>query len=330
MFTSSSLLEVAPCPLPLLKARSIAHPERDVARGTLIRVRRGVYAPAERWRDLAPWDRYLARVHAVRLTHPDAVFSHESAAALLGGPVIGDPQVVHVLVGTADTSRFGGGVRTHRSGTDRDILVADGFAITSLADTAIDLARYRHSSLGLAMGDFALRSDAALSQEELLGRNAERLSGRGRGSARWALSRATPVAETVLESISRAVIEWLGFPEPDLQVVFRSGSGVEDRADFHWPALGVIGEADGDVKYDGRYGNPVDIFRRQGHRDQRLLESVAATAHWGWVDVAAVAPLRATLRSVGLRPIAPESTAELVAVRRLLFRENATGRREHG
>lgn len=330
MFTSSSTLAVAPSPLPLLKARSVPHPERDVARGSLVRLRRGVYAPAERWRDLAPWDRYLARVHAVRLTHPDTVFSHESAAALLGGPVFGDPQVVHVLVGPGDTSRFGGGVRTHRSGTDRDILVADGFAITSLADTVVDLARYRHSSLGLAMSDYALRSDAGLSQDELLGRNAARISGRGRGAARWALSRATPVAETVLESVSRAVIEWLGFPEPDLQVVFRSGSGVEDRADIHWPALGVIGEADGDVKYDGRYGDPVEIFRRQGHRDQRLLESIAAAAHWGWSDVTAVAPLRATLRSVGLRPIAPENTAELVAVRRILFRENATGRREHG
>ncbi|WJL95954.1 hypothetical protein QSU92_01690 [Microbacterium sp. ET2] len=330
MFTSASTLGIAPNPLPLLRARSVPHPEREVARGALVRLRRGVYAPAERWRDLAPWDRYLARVHAVNLTHPDTVFSHESAAALLGGPVFGDPQVVHVLVGPADTSRFGGGVRTHRSGSDRDILVTDGFAITSLADTAVDLSRYRHSSLGLAMSDYALRSDAGLSREELLGRNAERISGRGRGAARWALSRATPVAETVLESVSRAVIEWLGFPDPDLQVVFRSGSGVEDRADFHWPTLGVIGEADGDVKYDGRYGNPVEIFRRQGHRDQRLLESIAATAHWGWSDVAAVAPLRATLRSVGLRPIASENTAELVAVRRILFRENATGRRENG
>jgi hypothetical protein len=227
MLTTTLSLALAPSPLPLLEARRVPHPERELARGALVRVRRGIYASATRWRDLPPWERYLARVHAVVLTHPDAVFSHESASALLGGPVLGDPETVHDLERDVDTSRYGGGIRTHRSSTDRDIVEVGGVALTSMTDTAIDLARHRHAALGLAMADFALRTQAGLSSAEMLGRNEVRASSRGRAAARWALSRGTPIAETVLESVSRAVIEWLGFPAPDLQVAFHSRSGIK-------------------------------------------------------------------------------------------------------
>jgi hypothetical protein len=38
--------------------------------------------------------------------------------------------------------------------------------------------------------------------------------------------------------------------------------------------------------------------------------------HWGWHEVTQVAPLRSQLVGLGLRPIAPENTAQLHSLRR--------------
>jgi hypothetical protein len=121
-----------------------------------------------------------------------------------------------------------------------------------------------------------------------------------------------------LESISRAVIEWLGFAEPELQVTFRARTGEEDRADFAWRAARLLGEADGDLKYDGRFGSPSVVLRRQSARDNRLREHVRAIAHWGWTDATAVAPLRGILNGAGLRQTGPEDPAQLTSLTRIL------------
>ena len=311
---------VRPSPIPLMRWTDTPHPERGVAKGVLVKVRHGVYASALLWKALAPWDRYLARVHAVALVHPGAVFCCESAAALLGMPVFGDPVAVHVLVDRSGTARLDAGVRSHRAGHDRTILESSGIALTSPADTAIDLARHRHAAVGRSVADAALRIDPALNRDDLVTGNEARTSSRGRNIARWSLSRSTASAETALESVSLCVIEWLGFPEPELQIRFPSDSGTVDRADTLWSSLGIIGEADGDVKYDGRFGDAATVLRRQHLRDRRLRShaDVNVVVHWGWSDVTSVTPLQRILLSAGLRPIAPEQSLPLYSVRREL------------
>jgi hypothetical protein len=64
---------------------------------SLTRVHSRVYAKKAEWDALAPWDRYLARVHAVRLIRPGSVFCLESSAALLGLPIFGEPRYVHLF-----------------------------------------------------------------------------------------------------------------------------------------------------------------------------------------------------------------------------------------
>jgi len=317
---------VEPSPLPLLGFADVPHPERAVARGELVRIRHGVYAPAREWRELAPWNRYLARVHANALIHPDAVFSHESAAALQGMPIFGDPVTVHTLVPSRGPSRLMAGVRTHTTVGDRDIVEVSGLAMTSRADTAVDLARHRHHAIGRAAASSTLRMDASLTAEILMAINESRSSRRGRNIARWSLARATSKTESTLEDVSLAVIEWLGFPTPQLQVTFSSASGEEDRADFLWQEADLIGECDGDVKYDGRFGDARSILRKQGERDTRLRSHVRAIVHWGWAEATTFAPLRGILTGAGLRPVAPEDSAELFSLRRLLApRRSAPG-----
>jgi hypothetical protein len=318
MLLLNSALTITPPPIALLRWSDLPHPERAVRRGHLVRVRQGVYASAVAWNALPPWERYLARVHAVALLHPDAVFCLESAEALIGMPVFGDPVVVHVLVPAQATSRAVAGVRMHRSSLERSVIRVAGITVTAPGDTAVDLARHRHNAIGLAAADAALRLATPLTRDELVAINESRVSSRGRNVARWPLARATALAETPLESISRAVIEWLGFAEPELQVTFRARTGEEDRADFAWRAARLLGEADGDLKYDGRFGSPSVVLRRQSARDNRLREHVRAIAHWGWTDATAVAPLRGILNGAGLRQTGPEDPAQLTSLTRIL------------
>jgi len=303
---------VAP-PLPLIRSSDVAHAERQIALGQLVRVRRGVLAPASLWSALKPWERYLARVYAVEMMYSGIVFCHESATAFLGLPIFGEPPEVHVLDTPGATARLSGGIRIHTTAGDRTIVDIGGIFVTSAADTAIDVARSRHAAVSLAVVDAALRADSHLTVEALVAANESRLSSRGRRLARWSLHRATPLAETALESVSRAAIEWLGFAEPELQREFRT-DGTVDRCDMWWPEARVVGEADGGVKYDGSLQPSADAIRKEKYRDRRLRHHASAIGHWGWADVARVSPLRETLHHAGLRPIGPESSRELYAL----------------
>ncbi len=128
----------------------------------------------------------------------------------------------------------------------------------------------------------------------------------------WALTRASALPESPLESVDRAVIEWLGFPDPHLQVWIGA-----DRVDKWWPEFGIAGEGDGDMKYDGTLGDTRAALRRRHERDARLFgHGVNAVPHWGWAETVAAEPLAAILRSAGLPLIGPRDTARLHSLRR--------------
>jgi hypothetical protein len=176
-------------PVPLIPVGAVAHSGRAIEGGALHRVTRGIYAPRDRWRTLAPWERYRARVHAASMRHPDATYALESAAALHGLPLFGEPSEVHVLGGDDTRSRMSGGVRVHTTSEPRELVRAEGVPATSLTDTVVDLARARHHAVGLAVADAALRLDPTLRVEHLVACNESRASSRGRRHARWAHAR---------------------------------------------------------------------------------------------------------------------------------------------
>ncbi|TQJ31733.1 hypothetical protein [Microbacterium sp. SLBN-146] len=309
---------LARAPLALHHAAGLSHPVRGVARGELIRVREGIYADATEWSALRGWERYLARVHAVAMQRPDAVFCLESACALLGLPVFRDPTTVHVLGGPNSTARDVAGVRMHSGSGDRHLIELETVGVTSPADTAVDVARHRHPAVALAVADAALRTDPSLTAGLLAGVNELRVSSRGRDRARDPLSSADGSAESPLESVSRIAIRWLGFPAPELQKEFSRGPEADDRGDFWWPDWSLLGEADGDIKYDGSFGDPARALRARRERDIRLETHVRAVTHWGWLEATTFAPLRNRLLAHGLPLVSREDTAALLSMRRLL------------
>lgn len=294
---------VAPCPIELL-ARAQDPVALDVAlrSGDLHRVMPGVYASAAAWSELPPWDRYLARVHAVRARRPETVFLLESAAALLSLPVLGAPRRVHVLAHTTSASRTTGAVQAHY--VTHPLAVEDSEAIshTSSLDTAVDIARSRHPVYALAILDHLARC-FGLTPAKVEHANDGRPSPRGRAAAAWAIDRMSPVPESVLESVSLALIDWLGFARPDLQVEFDLGRLGTARVDMFWPDSGVIGEADGAAKYRVAEQSPGAAVLAEKQREDALRRLAPGFARWGWEDCRHPERLERTLLSAGVRRV---------------------------
>lgn len=306
-------LDVNPSPVPLLPRDGNPHLDRAARAGELIRVARGIYAPAAAWAGLAPWQRYLARVHAAALDYPDAIFVRESAAALRGLPVFGEPAYVHLVAAGGTTTRSIGHVRIHGAERIPQYERIGAMLVASLAEIAADAARLQHPAVALSVAGAALRMNPSLTRGEMQALSETHPSSRGRRRARWVFGRASGVPESPLENVSIAAIEWLGFPAPDLQVWVRgSQPGEDDRLDFCWPAWGIGGEADGNIKYSGEMGDARLALRNRGARDARLMRrGIPIVRHWSWDDVADPELLRTILLSAGLPIVRPREGAPL-------------------
>ncbi len=103
-----------------------------------------------------------------------------------------------------------------------------------------------------------------------------------------------------------------GLPEPELQIWFGSPAGGGDRVDLWWPQLRIAGEADGLLKYDGRFGDPRVAMKKREDRDRRLRAAGArAVLHWGWDDLTDPNSLIRMLSGAGLPVVASPDTANL-------------------
>lgn len=298
--------------------------DRDRA---LHRIRPGAYVPVDRWLALAPWDRYLLRVEAVARTWTAPVFCLESAAVLSRTlPLFGEPRDIHLL--SADGSSWReGDVVVHGSRDERRLVTIDGVTSTSLVDTAVDLCRVLPPAFALAVADAALRAHPDGARLDLAAFARAQENRRGVRRLDWVQQRVRPEAESPGESVSRAVIEWLGHEEPELQREFFH-EGARDRVDFYWRRGRRIGESDGYGKYDA--DDPAGMkahFVREKLREDRLRRHEGGFIRWDWADAIRADPLDAKLRAAGLSPVRPRSSALLST---LSHNPRALPRRDQG
>lgn len=301
---------IAPCPVRLHVASDAAPTARPRDDRALVRVRHGIWTDAAAWRTLAPWERYLARVHAVALRRPDAVFCRESAAALWGQPTFGEPRDIHLFDSRATRSHRVGDVVRHAALAPPRIVDADGFLLTAPADTAVALARALPPAWGVAAVDATIsgRQLGLCEIAELWNVLSFQADRRHRRRCVWALDHADPRSESVGESVSRAVISWLGFEKPELQHPFHF-EGHDDRCDFFWPRCGVVGESDG----YGKYRTAADLVAEK-RREDRLRRHLRGFARWDWNDAMRADPLRRALEASGVRRIHPPQPAMLATL----------------
>lgn len=264
---------------------------RAVRRGDLVRVTAGAYLDSMTWQNLDPIERHRERVLATAerlLTSP--VFSYFAAAALWGIRILGDwPELVDVTLERASGGRSDGLLRRHCTGLETtDVVMLDGLAVTSPAQTVVDLARTLPFGAAVVAMDSALhlrRIPAPLTTAGDVARAVENSLGRhGCRKAVAVAEFATGLSDSVEESHSRVHIHMLGFPKPELQREFTLSNGRKAKPDFYWPSQRHIGECDGRSKYSDptflRGRTPQQALLDEKERENELRRQVRAFSRW--------------------------------------------------
>lgn len=260
-FTTAEAMQLGMTPSALKHA---------VRSGTLLSPRRGTYLRA----DAAP---ELAAVAAHKVI-VKSVISVGSAVLLYGLPLLGVEPAEPVLTLPPGLGGDHPGVQVYRARLRRRDVVRLGDAlVTSVARTCIDFARHEPLDHAVAVIDAALhrRLTTRAELEDVL-RFCWNWPGIRR--AQHAVALADGRAESPLESISRLVIARLGLPAPEPQTWIYDERGVlVGRSDFYWDELGVIGEADGRLKYREDDAFPKEKVRQEEFEDLNLV-----VVRWGW------------------------------------------------
>ncbi len=268
-----------------------------VRSGTLVRMRRGVYAIGP---DAAA-DAPLMSASAAALILPGAAVSHATAALVHGNPVpLGFAATAHVTQPGARV-RSVGNVRVHRADLPEGHTAMQGhLLVTSPARTALDIARTASLPQALICIDAVMRSRVigstpphlnprlavrdprmrASAREELESLLADMQRWPGISVARRAVSLGDPAAESPLESESRGVFAESLLPLPECGVPVEGADGQVYWVDMLWREQRVIGECDGAMKY----ADPQALYREK-LRQEALERAGWRVIRWGYADL---------------------------------------------
>ena len=261
------------------------------------------------WSSATPRARYILGLRAAEhAASCPLVFSHLSAAAIWGLPVLGlwQSASVHVVMGISSGGRSSRGISRH--GVAMELVVThlvDGLIVTSVERTLIDLATTTSFASAVMSFDFALGGRDPLTTKQRIRTEMERLAlRRGRRRVEHVLDFAVQNSGSPGESLSRARFFELGFPAPKLQVEFVHHTGITDRVDFDWEEFEHIGEFDGLGKYrDPRLMSglaPEEVVIREKRREDRLRSKRPHFSRWEWADALEAHRLAAILAEAGL------------------------------
>jgi len=288
---------------------------RAAAAGDEVRVARGVYASAGVWAAASEQSRHALRARAIAETRgfKGAVLSHWSAAAVHGLPLAGSwPQQVHLTVGRTQGGRSKAAVVKHALALQpEDHVSIDGLLVTSLARTVLDIASVATFEQSVIMADAALLvprtrgASGKTTPDELMLAWERALPFRAHKRTRRVIDFSDAGAESPIESRSRVTMARIGCPAPRLQTAFFDRDGFIGRVDFDWPEQGVVGEADGDLKYlDEQYRSgrtPGQVHLDEKKREDRIRALPRGFARWGWAEAGDEVALRRRLTDAGLR-----------------------------
>lgn len=287
--------------------------------GALRRLRSGVFIENEPGIKPGSDDAYRFQVHAAaQVLRTPPQFSHDSAAVLWALPTLGRwSRDVHVLSPRASGGRSHSSIRRHCVGEEGIETEIEGLRVTSLARTLVDVSCTSRFVRAVGMLDHALRQPqkgefreqlgvSALTKAELVDLVASLVPYSGSAKALKAIDFADGEAGSLLESLSRVQFMLLGIPAPQLQVPFYDDEGFIGNADFYWPELGLIGESDGDFKYDGTKSpsglSAEEVKKAEKAREDRMRRLVKGFVRWDWGIAYDRMRLAAWVRPFGLVP----------------------------
>ncbi|MCU1480148.1 MAG: hypothetical protein JWQ19_934 [Subtercola sp.] len=284
---------------------------REVGRGTLLRLRRGVYADQTLARALGRRERYLLSIEAAVLTRRRRpVVGFDSAAAVWGCDRWGGwPSEVHLIVGPSETQSRTESVRSHRYRLEPgDVVEVNGMLVTSYARTLIDLARTSSRNQSLLALDEALsirRRDnrRVLTRAALLDELRNSSTSRGQARARDVIDFADGASANGGESYSRLLLRQFGFEPPQLQTRHANPHGGSYFTDFEWSDRRLVAEFDGHSKYlKPEYlgtMTPGEAVVAEKIREDHIRAQGFRFVRWGVPDLREPARLRSLLLAAG-------------------------------
>lgn len=268
-----------------------------------VRVHLGTYLQASLWRQLSAEDQHLARMLGAHLTAATPpVFSHVSAAILLGMPIYGEvDRRVHVTTGLGGAGKPSLEIVRHRSAlADDDVTEVGGVRCTTPDRTILDLARSGHAEVALAAADGYLRDAFRVGRsvdwarvarwgDGMSARIATLRTRNGVNVVKEVVGLADPRTDSVLESVSHLQLRRLGF-EMELQVPVAAPNGGNFYVDFEFLGLGLFGECDGKQKYTDsalRHGLTADeaVYQEKRRQEWICARERKGMVRWGHPDV---------------------------------------------
>lgn len=266
-----------------------------IRRRHVIKVAPSLYAVREPWLELTARDVHQALTRPAQLLVARSVVSHASAAVLHGFPAPQGPlgKVSLTVTKTSRTSYPDDWRRVlHGALPDEHVTEVDGIPVTTATRTVIDCFRQHRLRNALAIVDGALRAGAT-SAEALTQMRAYQKRWPGITLADEGLALADGRRESWLESASVAVASRRGFSVPESQVHLHTLEGeFVARVDMLWRAEGVVGECDGQGKYQGEFAvgewtaeDAASIMVAERERERGIEQLGFAVARWGTSDL---------------------------------------------
>jgi hypothetical protein len=289
-------------------------------RALLVPLRAGLFALRENWDRASPEERVCASADAyARVAPRRRVFSHETAAALHGLPLLRpDPSRLHVTDATGRPGASKGVIRHRGALEPADVVTIRGLACTSLTRTVADVARTARFEAAVTVADAALRRlfvsapheyDEARAVEFLREtRVVSQRSAQGRRRADAVMAFADGRAQLPGESVSRVRLAQLGFARPRLQVAVPAPRrGASYYIDFGLDDAGASGEFDGRMKYvNGRLlveRSPDEVLDDEKQREDWIRGVTGRPlVRWGWPHISTPTVLGQRLRAFGIAP----------------------------
>jgi len=269
--------------------RSLADARRA---GLIVRLRRGMYAPADLYSESDDAGKHVLHARAAVAAQRGPVALTGSSAAALHGFTLyqQDLSVVHILRLDEGSSRRV--ARTNHHVVSQDVAAElteyAGLTAISPARAVWEVACRSSLEAGVVTADSALRLDPSLA--EAVATLQERFAYfPGSRQGRTAMRLADPRSESAGESVTRAQFFRYGIPmpEPQYRVVDHNGVLV-GIADFGWEEYRHLGEFDGKVKYQRllRAGeSPSDCVVREKRREDRMRAGLRGMTRFTWASV---------------------------------------------
>lgn len=246
------------------------HAYRSVRDGETVQPERGVFLPAELWRQLSRNQRYALRLQALSMVSShDLIFTHSSAAHLLGWDHFKTPDRIHISGEKRPGSSRKDIVRHHIPDIHRHILLLPhDIRITTPERTLEDCLRSVAREVeAVILADSALRSGVNRDRVRQALLDSPRPWGRHR--ALHHLDLADPRSQSAAETIGRLVLRRYNLPEPELQIMVMTRTG-KRYLDLGWRKIKLALEVDGRAKYTD-YGPTDQALIKERDREKELM-----------------------------------------------------------